>query len=250
MRDKLLPTIVLASIVATMVAGEVPAQGSLFDRAKGFLGTMGATESQSSGLSIGDIASGLREALKVGTERVVARLGRRGGFNTDPEVHIPLPDTLKTVQSALSAVGMSGLADDLELRLNRAAEAATPRAKELFWGAIAEMTLEDARRIYEGPDDAATRYFQGKMSGPLATSMAPVVESALSEAGAVQAYDRVLGEYESLPFVPDVKADLTAYVVEKGLDGIFHYLAKEEAAIRQSPEKRTTELLRRVFGSS
>ena len=139
--------------------------------------------------------------------------------------------------------------DDLELRLNRAAEMATPKAKELFLQSIKEMTLDDAMGIYKGPDDAATKYFQNKMSHPLAETMRPVVEDSLSQVGAVQSYDTIMEKYRSLPFVPDVKADLTHHVIDKGMDGIFHYLALEEAAIRKNPAKRTTDLLKLVFGS-
>jgi hypothetical protein len=139
--------------------------------------------------------------------------------------------------------------DDLELRLNRAAEAATPKAKKLFLDSIQDMTLEDVRRIYEGPDDAATRYFQAKMSEPLAGEMMPIVSDSLSEVGAIKSYDDAMGRYEAIPFVPDVKADLTGYVVDKGMEGIFYYLAKEEAAIRQDPLERTTDLLQKVFGA-
>jgi hypothetical protein len=144
---------------------------------------------------------------------------------------------------------MTSLLDDLELKLNRAAEVATPKAKALFGQAISEMTFEDVMNIYNGPEDAATRYFQDKMTPPLAKEMQPVVEQSLAEVGAVQSYDNVMGEYRTIPFVPDVKADLTTYVVEKGMDGIFYYMAKEEAAIRQNPAKRTTELLQKVFGA-
>ena len=103
--------------------------------------------------------------------------------------------------------------------------------------------------IYNGPDDAATRYFQGKMSDPLAAEMQPVVERTLNQVGAIQAYDAVMGQYDTLPFVPDVKADLNSYVIDKGMEGIFHYLAQEEAAIRQDPVKRTTDILQTVFGA-
>jgi hypothetical protein len=143
---------------------------------------------------------------------------------------------------------MSGLFDDLELKLNRAAEEATPEAKALFLDAIQEMTLEDAEQIFRGPEDAATRYFQGKMSEPLAVRMQPLVEKSLQQVGAVQSYETAMGQYRSLPFVPDLRADLTRHVIDRGLDGIFYYLAREEAAIRQNPAMRTTELLRKVFG--
>ncbi len=212
----------------------------------------GSTETQSPSLSTltdSEIGAGLKDALKVGTERVVSQLGQADGFNADPQVRIPLPAKFETVRSALAALGKAGMLDDLELKLNRAAELATPRAKELFWNSIQEMSIEDVKTIYNGPEDAATRYFRGKMSQPLAAAMSPIISDSMAQVGAVQAYDAAMGQYRSIPFVPDVKADLTTYVVEKGSDGIFFYLAKEEAAIRQDPVKRTTEILKQVFGS-
>ena len=231
--------------------GSAVAQSSLFDKAKKALGGLGemAPGGSSGTLSNADIAAGLREALHVGTEKVVGQVGALDGFNADPKIHIPLPDTLRTVQSALRRVGMSSLADDLELRLNRGAEAAAPEAKKLFFNAISEMTLDDARGILDGPNDAATEYFKGKMSAPLAKRMAPIVDRNLADVGAIASYDKMIGQYKAIPFVPDVKADLTDYVVQKAMDGIFFYVAKEEAAIRENPAARTTALLKQVFGS-
>jgi len=199
------------------------------------------------GLSQSDMIAGLKDALRVGSEQVVGQLSQNNGFNNDADIHIPLPESLKTVQSTLAAMGMGSMMDDLELRLNRAAETATPKAKRIFGNAIKAMSFNDAKSILSGPDDAATQYFKAKMSSPLSTEMSPIVKQALNEAGAVQAYDRVMGKYQSLPFVPDVKADLTQHVVELGLAGIFHYMAKEEAAIRTNPVKRTTDILQKVF---
>jgi len=208
----------------------------------------GAAQSGAVGeLTSTEIAAGLKQALEVGTENVVAQLGQPGGFDADPKIRIPLPESLANVQRTLDRVGMSAMLDDLEARLNEAAEVATPKARDLFLQAIADMTLEDAKAIYSGPDDAATRYFQGKMSPPLAEAMSPIVQTSLAQVGAVKTYDDVMGRYRAIPFVPDAKADLTTYVVEKGMDGIFFYLAQQEAAIRQDPAKRTTELLRKVF---
>ncbi len=200
-------------------------------------------------LTTEEIGAGLREALRVGTETVVGQLGRLDGFNADPAIHIPLPDNLHTVKTALSRVGMSGMLDDLELRLNRAAEVATPKAKEIFWQAITNMTWSDVQNIYDGPDDAATQYFKRTTSQPIADAMRPVVDQSLAEVGAIQAFDSVMGQYRAIPFVPDVKADLTEWALTKALDGMFHYVAKEEAAIRHEPVKRTTDLLKRVFGA-
>ena len=236
---------------AVMLSGMAPAVAqSWLEKGKNLLqGVTKSTPAGTSSLAVDEIAAGLKEALKVGTERVVGAVGRENGFNDNSEIHIPLPDTLAKVQSTLRSVGASGSADDLELKLNRAAEAATPRAKEVFWQAITDMTLDDAKRIYNGPKDAATQYFKGKMSNPLADSMRPVVDSTLSEVGAIKAYDSMIGQYKSVPFVPDVKADLTTHVLERALDALFLYLAREEAAIREDPVKRSTALLRKVFGA-
>lgn len=241
---------VLVAAWAGPAARPALAQLDFLNKAREAIGTLGRSAPGAGSLSTEEIGSGLREALRVGTERVVRQVGARDGFNADPEIHIPLPGALRDVQTVLKRVGLSSLADDLELRLNRAAEAAAPEAKELFWQAIGEMTLDDVRRIYDGPDDAATRYFQDKMTPPLAERMRPIVEHTLAEVGALRAYDDMMARYRAIPFVPDVKADLTRYVVEKAMDGIFHYVAQEEAAIRNNPAARTTELLRRVFGAS
>jgi hypothetical protein len=234
-------------IIVSLISVSTEAGENWLDKGTDLLKTYG-TSGSPSGLTLEEIGAGLKDALRVGSEDVVARLGRLDGFNTDSAVHIPLPKQLDTVKSVLNKVGMSGLLQDLELKLNRAAEAATPKAKNIFFQAIDEMTFDDVKKIYEGPEDAATQYFKRKMTPSLAKEMQPVVDKSLAEVGAVQAYDNVMKEYKSFPFSPDVKADLTDYVVDKGMDGIFYYMAKEEAAIRQNPAKRTTELLQRVFG--
>lgn len=203
---------------------------------------------ETSGLSVEEIASGLKEALKVGTGNVVSRLGTTDGFLADEQIHIPLPGQIQQAKSLLETVGMGASLADLETRLNRAAEAATPKAKQLFLDAISEMTIDDARNIYNGSEDAATQYFRQKMSGPLGEEMRPVIAESLSQVGAVQLYDSIAGQYKTLPFVPDLKTDLTDYTIAKGMDGIFYYLAKEEAAIRRDPAKQTTALLKKLFG--
>jgi len=242
------------AMIATALLLPVTASAGWMDQVGGMLGNVsgGKTSATSlpavAGLSNSDMIAGLKDALRVGSENVVGRLGKTDGFNADPKIHIPLPESMQTVKSALSAVGMGSMMDDLELRLNRAAEMATPKAKRIFGDAIKSMNFADAKKILSGPDDAATRYFKGKMSAPLSDEMRPIVNKALNQAGAVQAYDSVMGKYQSLPFMPDVKANLTQHVVRLGLAGIFSYMAEEEAAIRKSPVKRTTSILKKVFG--
>jgi len=236
-----LVTILLLSISAG-------AGANWWDKGQELLKTIGANKTQT-GLSVEEIGAGLKDALRVGSENVITQLGRTDGFNMDPAIHIPLPKRLDTVKLALDKIGMSGMLQELELRLNRAAEVATPKAKKLFGQAITEMTFDDVKKIYDGPKDAATLYFRKKMSPALMEEMRPVVTDSLAEVGAIQSYDNVMKEYRSLPFVPEVKANLTDYVVKEGINGIFYYMAKEEAAIRQNPVKRTTNLLKQVFGA-
>lgn len=199
--------------------------------------------------STNEIGAAFKEALRLGSEQVTGQLGKPDGFNSDPAIHIPVPDSLKKVKTTLSKVGLSGLVDTLEMKLNRAAEAATPKAKELFSDSIKEMTFEDILAIYKGPADSATQYFKGKMSPELAKEMAPIVDTSLSQVGALQAFDNVMGKYKAIPFVPDVKTDLTDHVVQKAMDGIFYYMAQKEKAIREDPLKQTSALLKKVFGT-
>ncbi len=241
--NKVLLTVVLLLSLVTSV------QGDWWQKGRELLQNIAPATGTSSSLSSQQVAAGLKEALRVGSETVVGQLGTLDGFNADPEVRIPLPPSLDRVRTALGRVGMSGMLDDLEVKLNRAAERATPKARQLFMQSIEAMTIEDAMGIYQGPPDAATRYFQGRMSTPLAEEMRPLVTESLAEVGAIQSYDALMSRYRNLPLVPDVKADLTEHVVDQGMEGIFHYLAREEAAIRQNPAKRTTELLRQVFGA-
>lgn len=201
-------------------------------------------------ISSTEIADAFKQALTIGSQQVVSRLGSADGFNTDPAIHIPLPRELDRVKTMLATVGMSHLVDDLELRLNRAAEAATPIAKDLFLQAISEMTFTDVMEIYQGPEDSATSYFREQMSQSLLSQMRPIVDESLSQVGAIQIFDRVVGRYQDIPLVPDVSANLTDHVVNKGMDGIFYYIAKEEAAIRENPAKQTTDLLKKVFGGN
>jgi hypothetical protein len=209
-------------------------------------------ESGAGGLSEGRIVDGLKQALEVASREVVDRVGQPGGYLQDPTIHIPLPDYLQQVRPTLSMLGMGNLLDEVETRLNRGAEQAAPEAQRLFVDAIKAMTIEDARGILDGPDDAATRYFRRTMGPDLLETFRPVVESELERAGAVAAVQQIAGSLESVPFAESLGAQATDRLVGHGLDGaldgLFHYLARQEAAIRTDPAARTTEVLKEVFG--
>lgn len=196
-----------------------------------------------------EIGRGLKEALRVGTDNVVGQLGVVDGFNADPRVHIPLPANLQKVKDVAGKLGLASTFNDLELKMNRAAEVAVPKAKVLFWDAIQQLTIDDVMNIYRGEQDAATRYFEAKVGQPLVASMQPIVSQSLAEVGALQSYDQLVNRLGPAGgILPDYKSQLTNHVLQLGSSAIFNYLAEEEAAIRQDPVKRTTELLRRVFG--
>ena len=224
--------------------------GPTLDDLKGVAGEVLGGEGGAAGaLSTDDIVAGLKQALATGSETVVAQLGRTNGFAGDPRIRIPLPESLEKAKDIASKVGLGGRFEDLETRLNRAAEEATPKAKDLFLGAIRSMSVEDARGILQGPDDAATTYFRGRTGSDLQAEMRPIVDDALGEVGAVASFQSLASRYNAIPGVPKLDADLTGYVVDEGMDGIFTYLAEEEKAIRENPLKRTSEILQRVFGS-
>ncbi|CCQ73491.1 DUF4197 domain-containing protein [Magnetospira sp. QH-2] len=241
---------VLVLATALTGAATVAAAGPFDGILQGVLGGKSKTTNSAVTSVLGneDLITGLKEALRVGTDTVVSQLGQPDGFNADPNVHVPLPQTLSDIKGLLSGLGLAGTLDDLELRMNRAAEQATPKVKQLFWDAITAMSLDDARGIYEGPDDAATQYFRKTMTPDLKAAMKPVVDDSLSQVGAVQVYNQVVTQVKTVPFAPKVNLDLTDHVLEEAVGGMFMYLAREEAAIRKDPAKQVTEILQRTFG--
>lgn len=200
-------------------------------------------------LSQAEIDAGLREALTVGTNLVAAQLGQTNGYFGDSQIRIPLPKTYRDIQSGLSRVGASGPLDDLELRMNRAAEAAVPEARTLVLGAVRQITIEDAVQILNGGDTAATDYLRAKTETQLRAAFTPYVKTSLAEAGAFTSLEQVANSYGVGGVTSSLQNDLTNHAVTLGLDGMFHYVALEEKRIRENPVARTTDLLRRVFGS-
>ena len=248
--------LLLSAILAA--APVAAAAQSLLDQGKSLLENQenagkpssGASGGTGASLSQSQIGAGLKDALKVASQRVVSRVGKTDGYNGDPAIRIPLPETLQKIQAPLKSVGAGGMLDDLQLKMNRAAEQAAPKALNIFTNAASKMTITDARAILNGPQDAATQYFKRMTSNQLTTSFRPIVDNSLSQVGAVKAFNGVKSQAAALPFAgEDVsKFNLTDFTVGKALDGLFHYLATEEAAIRSNPAARTTDLLKKVFG--
>lgn len=237
-------------IIRTLIVGmfilltALPASAQL-DR---LLKSIGGSE-KGSGLSDVKIGSGLKEALKIGTENAVHFTGKKDGFFLNQAIKILMPEKLRTFEKGLRAVGYGPEVDEFVLSMNRSAEKATPFAKQIFWDAIGEMTFDDVRKILSGNDTAATDYFKGKTTGKLTDVFKPIVSDAMNEVGVTRQYKQLVGRYESIPFVKKESFDVDQYVVTKALDGLFHMVGEEETKIRKNPTARTTDLLKEVFGS-
>jgi hypothetical protein len=200
-------------------------------------------------LSQDTVAAGLREALRVGTERTSSSLSSEGGFSSNSLLRIALPDEMTTLASRLRSLGLGDQVDSFETQMNRAAERAAGEAVDVFSGAIRTMTIQDAFAILDGPPNAATQYFQERTTVELTSRFEPVVQSAMDQVGVYTVYSRLVERYNSIPLVRPVQVDLEDYIVQKTLAGMFSVLETEELRIREDPLARTTDLLKRVFGN-
>jgi hypothetical protein len=199
-------------------------------------------------LSDSKIIDGLKQALEIGTANAVKTVSKVDGFYKNPQIKIPLPETVQKAESVLRAVGYGPKIDELSLSMNRAAEKAAPKAKALFWDAVKAMTFEDARQILKGSDDAATRYFEGKTRDQLQQLFTPIVHKAMDQVGVTRTYQQLYAKVNSIPYVDRLNLDLDAYVTGKALDGLFYMVAEEEQKIRKDPAAQVTQLLKEVFG--
>jgi RNA binding exosome subunit len=198
-------------------------------------------------LSEGKIIEGLKEALEIGTSNAVKLVSKVDGYYGNPQIKIPLPDSVKKVEKALRAVGYGSKVDAFELSMNRAAEKAAPEAKSLFMDSIKQMSFEDARRILDGRDNEATLYFEDKTRGKLTEIFKPIVHSSMSQVGVTRQYQALDAKVRTIPFTESLSFDLDKYVTDGALNGLFLMLAEEERKIRQDPAARVTDLLKEVF---
>ena len=210
---------------------------------------LGKMPGKSSALDNTQIASGLKEALSVGTKKAVTQVARPGGYLENAAIKILLPPNLRTAEKVLRAAGQGPKIDDFVASMNHAAESAAPEAAQIFGDAVKEMTIDDARKLLNGGNTAITDYFKSKTSTRLATAFRPHVEAAMSKNGVTEKYTALAGRAPKLPFMSSSTLDIDTYVVNKALDGLFYVLGQQEMQIRTNPAARSTELLKKVFGS-
>ena len=206
---------------------------------------------KSAGLADEEIIDGLKQALEKGTRSAVAMLGKEDGYFSNPKVKIPMPDALKKAEKGLRKVGKGKIADNFVETMNRAAEKAAPEAASIFADSVRQMSISDARDILQGDDDAATQYFRRTSSDRLKEKFLPIVSDATNQVGVTSKYMKMvdkLGMFSGLIDTDDL--DLDNYVTDKAMDGLFTMVALEEKKIRENPVARTTDLLKKVFGST
>ena len=194
-----------------------------------------------------DISGGLKQALNQGLEKAVARVSKPDGFFFFFAIKVMLPSELKEVDTKMRSVGMGNTMDEGLKLLNRAAEDASAKATPIFTNAIKEMTFNDAKGILMGPNNAATEYMKRTTTAPLYQAFNPTVSQSLQKVGATVVWEQIITKYNGLPFVSRVNPDLSNYVTNKTIDGLFVMVAKEELAIRKDPINRASDLLKRVF---
>lgn len=234
----------IAFLLTSFLPGCTALQDGTLDGILGSQGRSGVLDNRT-------VVAGLKEALKVGTERTVSLTSARDGFLGNALIRIALPSQFESVASTMRNYGFGSYVDELETGMNRAAELAATEATEVFWSAITSMTLADGFAILQGEDTAATEYFRGRTGTELRSRFSPIVRRSMNEVGVARLYDQALENYNRIPLVekPEM-VNLEQYVTDRALTGLFTVLGQEEQKIRQDPIARTTELLKRVFGSA
>lgn len=203
----------------------------------------------SGSLSSAEIAEGLKEALTNGISKGSDLVSQVDGYFKNPEIKLPFPPEAKKAEEKLRQIGMGAEVDKFVLSLNRAAEDAAKEAKPIFVTAIKSMTIQDAAGILKGQPDAATQYLKRTTSSPLKDKFKPVVQNSLSKVNATRYYADLINAYNKIPLVQKMNPNLDDYATDKAIEGLFIMIAKEEKNIRSNPGARTSELLRKVFGS-
>lgn len=218
----------------------------------GVIASVWSTDGRAFGLgdlSNREVDQGLKAALEQGALAAVGLLGRPDGFLGNPRVRIPLPGFLQQAAQFLKAMGRGKQVEELEVAMNRAAEAAVPMAKEMLVRAAKSITVEDARGILTGGETSVTDFFAGKTREPLTVKFLPVVTTATQKVGLAQKYNAVAGKVAGTGLVSKQDANIEHYVTGKSLDGLYFMIGEEEKKIRANPAAAGNAVLRKVFGA-
>jgi hypothetical protein len=242
MRSPLILTVLLATLFGFQACDTLQQAGI-----GGIPGT-GASTSSSGTPTQTEISSGIKQALQIGLENGVKQVSAVDGYFKNPLIKILFPPEAVKVENTLRSIGLGNLCDKVELSLNRAAEDAAKQAGPIFLSALKQMTLRDASQILLGADTSATAYFKRSTTAELTQKFSPVIAKSLNQVGATRYWSDVMTRYNQIPLVKPINPDLTAYVTQKAIDGLFVTVAQKEIQIRQQLQARTTPLLKKVFG--
>jgi len=195
-------------------------------------------------------SKGLKEALKIGLKNAVTQVGAEDGYYGNELIRIPIPEKIHKVTDFLDKIGAEKLTETLVKRMNRAAETAAPQALDIFYQALKDMKIADAAKILSGGDHAATDYLQASTTDVLREKFSPIVRDEMEKIQAIKLYNEMIDKYETNPFASKIKLDISDYVTDKALDGLFTVVGDQEAKIRNDPEAQVTSLLRSIFGKN
>jgi len=241
--------VVSVSIVVGLILVSVspPTSASWFDKLKDIKENYSKPETKDNSA---DVSAGLKEALKVGSQKSIQTLSRPNGFFKDPKVHIPLPPQLDKLADLMERLGQKKQVSEFVKTLNRAAEKSVSVSGEIFLDAIRQMTIVDAINIYRGNDDEATRYFRRTAGPSLFKAIRPIVSDSTEKVGVTHQYKKLRAGGGNLgKLLIKSSPDLDNYITTKTIDGLFVKIAEQEAEIRHNPKARTTDLLKKVFSS-
>ncbi len=234
--------IIILAIVFMQVFSVHVCHAGLFDSFKRLF-----SSSKLEGVNENTIITALKEAITIGTDNAVKSVSELDGYLANQAIKILIPENFKMVADGLRKIGYNKPVDDFILSMNRAAEKAAPKAKSIFIDAIKEMTFDDANKILNGSETAATDYFKTKASKKLYDAFNPIISSSVNDVGATRYYKDMVSKFSSLPFMKAGTLNLDDYVTNKTLDGLFYMIGEEEKKIRTDPKARVTELLEKVF---
>lgn len=224
-------------------------KNAIFALIASFVLAAGPAGAQLDKLSNQDAVGGLKAALEKGSTVAVAALGRSDGFFGNPQVKIPLPESLKSAERLMRGVGMGKYADELVLTMNRAAEAAVPEAKQLLVSVVKQMSVQDAKGILTGGNTAGTEYFKRSTSDQLRAKFLPIVKNATQKVNLAAKYNQYAEKGATFGLLKKEDANLDGYVTQKALDGLFFMVAEEEKKIRANPVQAGSDILKKVFGA-
>ncbi|MGB3949290.1 MAG: DUF4197 domain-containing protein [Bacteroidia bacterium] len=245
MTKKIIPVVALIAMSITATTAQ-----SIQNIANGILnGNSGSNGSSSKPLSNDEVVRGLKDALTIGTNNSTGLASKVDGYYKNPKLFIPFPKEAKDVKDKLDAIGMKKQTDKFVMSLNRAAEEAAKSAAPIFVSAVKGMTITDGFTILKGGDNAATTYLQNKTTAQLKQQFTPIVKAALDKVEVTKYWNPLIKKYNKLPMVKKQNPDLTAYVTDRAIAGLFVLIAEEELKIRKNPAARVTDILQKVFGS-